>query len=49
MDYDYLYGWIKKNGHIRKNLTQKMVNPRDIAGNAEEEASTTMAVHCCYC
>ena len=21
-----------KNGHIRKNLTQKVVNPRDIAG-----------------
>ena len=20
---DYLNGWIKKNGHIRKNLTQK--------------------------
>ena len=28
---DYLNGWIK-NGHIRKNLTQKVVNPRDIAG-----------------
>ena len=25
-----------KNGHIRKNLTQ-MVNPRDTAGNAEED------------
>ena len=26
-----------KNSHIRKNLTQKMVNPRDIARYAEEE------------
>ena len=26
-----------KNGHIRKNLTQKMVNPRDTAGNTGEE------------
>ena len=26
-----------KNGHIRKNLTKKMVNPRDLARNAEEE------------
>ena len=26
-----------KNCHIRKNLTPKMVNPRDIARNAEEE------------
>ena len=25
-----------KSGHIRKNIT-KMVNPKDIAGNAEEE------------
>ena len=29
---DYLNGWTKKTGHIRKNLTQKVVNPRDIAG-----------------
>ena len=26
-----------KNGHIRKNLTQKMVNPRDVAGEHKEE------------
>ena len=38
MECDYLYGWIKKkNGHICTNLTQKMVNSRDIAGNTEEE------------
>ena len=30
-DCSYLNGWIKKNGHICKNLT-KMVNPRDIVG-----------------
>ena len=35
MECDYLYGWIK-NGHIRKEFQQKMMNPRDIAGNAEE-------------
>ena len=34
---DYLYGWIQKTGHTPKNLTQKKVNPRDIAGNIEEE------------
>ena len=28
-------GWIE-NGHICK-ISPKMVNPRDIAGNAEEE------------
>ena len=33
---DYLYGWILKNGHIRK-ISPKMVNPSDLAGNAEEE------------
>ena len=32
---DYLYGWTTKWSHT-ENLT-KMVNPRDIAGNAEEE------------
>ena len=35
MECDYLYGWIRKRLH-NKNLAQ-MVNPRDIAGNAEEE------------
>ena len=33
---DYLNGWIK-NGHMSKNSHQKKVNPRDLAGNAEEE------------
>ena len=23
---------VSKNGHLRKNLSQKMVNPRDVAG-----------------
>ena len=35
---DYLHGWIKKQSHKQKSH-QKMVNPRDIAGNAEEEAN----------
>ena len=26
-----------KNGHIRKNLTQKWVNPRDIAGERKKK------------
>ena len=26
-----------KNGHVRKKSRPKMVNPRDIAGDAEEE------------
>ena len=40
--------WIKEKGHRRKNLTQRcswehrrrrrMVKPRDVAGNAEEES-----------
>ena len=34
---DYLSGWINENGHVHKNLT-KNGEPRDIAGNAEEEA-----------
>ena len=29
---DYLYGWIKKNGLIRKKISFEMVNPRDLAG-----------------
>ena len=33
---DYLNGWIEKNGHIYKNLTQNG-EPTDIAGNSEEE------------
>ena len=31
----------KKNGHIRK-ITPKMVNPRDTAGNAEEDKGIEM-------
>ena len=36
---DYLNGWIKKNKKTitSAKITLKMVNPRDIAGNAEEE------------
>ena len=36
---DYLYGWAKKMVTYAK-ISQKMVNPRDIAGNAEEEEDT---------
>ena len=32
---DYLYGWIKNVTYTK--ILPKMVNPRDIAGNAEEE------------
>ena len=32
---DYLDGWIKKRS--RKNLTQKVVNPRDIAGERKKK------------
>ena len=33
---DYLYGWIKKTVTNAK-ISPKMVSPRDIAGNEEEE------------
>ena len=26
-----------KNGHIRKKISPKMANPKDLAGNVEEE------------
>ena len=35
MECDYLYG------HIHKKISPKMVNPRDIAGNTEEEEVVT--------
>ena len=35
-EFDYLYGWIKKQSHTQK-ISPKMVNPRNTAGNAEEE------------
>ena len=47
---NYLYGWIKKRSHMqnsppspqpqpsKQRKTEKKVNPRAIAGNAEEEA-----------
>ena len=40
---DYLHGWIKKTVTHRdtKKSHQKMVNPRCIAGNAEEEELVT--------
>ena len=34
MECDYLYGWIKTPTYAK--ISPKMVNPRDIAGNAEE-------------
>ena len=36
MECDYLNGWIK-NGHIHTQISPKMVNPRDIAGEQKEE------------
>ena len=33
MDCDYLYGWIKKKD---TNISQKIVNPKNLAGKAEE-------------
>ena len=36
MECDYLYGWMKKRSQTQ-NSYLKMVNPRIIAGNAEEE------------
>ena len=34
---DYLYGWIKKKTITYAKISPKMVNPRDRAGNVEEE------------
>ena len=35
---DYLYGWIKnESSHTQKKISPKMMKPRDVAGNAEEE------------
>ena len=35
---DYLYGWIEKKKTItHEKISTKMVNPRDLAGNAKEE------------
>ena len=34
-----------KNGHIRKNLTQKVVNPRDIAGERKKNYYYYYYVH----
>ena len=38
MEYDYLNGWIKKMATYTQ-ISPKMVNPRDIGGNADEEVS----------
>ena len=37
-----------KNSHIRKNLTPKMVNLRDIGGNVEVEKEFTGLVEQCH-
>ena len=52
-EFDYLYGWVKKqtnnnNNNNNKTVTYakilpRMVNPRDIAGNAEEEGERELA------
>ena len=36
MECDDLYGWIEKRPYMQ-NSYQKKMNPRDIAGNEEEE------------
>ena len=36
MEYGYLNGWIKNWSHTQ-NISTKIVNPRDLVGNAEEE------------
>ena len=36
---DYLYGWIKMVTYTK--ISPKMVNPRDITGNTEEEEEQT--------
>ena len=37
-----------KNGHIRKNLTQKVVNPRDIAGERKKKKKSAGVRLCIY-
>ena len=37
MECNYLYDWVTKTVTYTK-IPPKMVNPKDIAGNAEEEA-----------
>ena len=55
-EYDYLYGWLKKKkkkkkkqkrSNTQKSHTQKenKGNPRDIAGNTEEEEVFVQAFH----
>ena len=34
---DYLYSWIEKKRPYVQKYHPKMVNPSDLAGNAEEE------------
>ena len=34
---DYFYGWIKKKKVAKAKSLPRMVNPRDLAGNAKEE------------
>ena len=41
MECDYLYGWIKKRSHTQKSLSKKVMKPRDLAGNEEEEKKFT--------
>ena len=56
---DYLCGWMKKRSHMQKN-SPKMVNPRGIAGNADDDDTTDLkagilaatlsgAWHCGFC
>ena len=36
-EYDYVYGWIKQNTITYAKISPKNGEPRDIAGNTEEE------------
>ena len=45
MEYDYLYGWIIKTVHTQTSH-QHVVNPRDIAGNAEAVGVDASASQC---
>ena len=46
MESDYLNGWIKNRSYTQ--ISHKMVNPWDIAGNAEEKKKTKRMTWCCW-
>ena len=48
MECDYLYGWIKEKPRQYGQLSPKMVNPRDIAGNTEDEEEEEEGEACSF-